>query len=59
MKADARLELALLLLEGYVKMFPAFRSKPIGAPFSPERLKQDAHIELQDKARAFLVEVRS
>jgi hypothetical protein len=41
-------------LRQYVTEFPAFTSKPIGAPESDERMKQRAHIALEHRARAAL-----
>ena len=40
------------LLEWYVTEFPAFRAKPIGAPNSIMRLKQQIHTDIEDRARA-------
>ena len=37
-------------LRFYTDAFPAFRSKPVGAPGSIERQAQDAHIEWETKA---------
>jgi hypothetical protein len=41
-----------VLLKAYLAKFPAFRSKPIGAPYSKERNQQQEHIALEDLARA-------
>lgn len=40
-----------VLLKAYLAKFPAFRSKPIGAPYSKERNQQQEHIALEDLAR--------
>lgn len=42
------------VLRFYIDAFPAFRSKPLGAPHSSARRAQDTHIEWEDKARAAL-----
>lgn len=44
-------------LRFYVDAFPAFRSKPIGAPGSIERQTQKVHMDEEDKARALLTPV--
>ena len=44
----------LAVLQFYMDAFPAFRSKPVGAPNSIERRAQETHIEWEDKARALL-----
>lgn len=41
-------------LRFYVDAFPAFRSKPVGAPGSIERRAQAVHAAQEDKARALL-----
>lgn len=41
-----------VLLKAYLMKFPAFRSKPSGAPYSKERNQQQEHIALEDLARA-------
>jgi hypothetical protein len=41
-------------LRFYVDAFPAFRSKPVGAPGSIERQAQEVHAAQEDKARAIL-----
>ncbi len=46
------------VLEHYVQMFPAFRSKPIGAEGSNARAIQDAHIAAEDKADSILAKLR-
>lgn len=45
---------ALSLLEEYVAMFPAFRTKPIGALGSEQRAQQERHISLEDRAKRLL-----
>lgn len=47
-------ECANALLEEYLEMFPAFRSKPIGAPGSASRVQQERHISLEDRAKRLL-----
>lgn len=46
------------VLARYVGAYPAFRSKPIGAPGSRERAHQDWLIQLEDRARAALAKAR-
>lgn len=41
-------------LREYLQAFPAFRAKPIGAPFSDERERQEEAIAREDRARAAL-----
>ncbi len=50
----SRFEEALKALEFYVQTFPAFHGKPIGAPYSEERQKQERHV-LAERAAAFLI----
>lgn len=38
------------LLKEYIEEYPAFRSKPIGAPHSLKRMEQERQIALEDKA---------
>ena len=38
----------------YTAAFPAFRSKPVGAPGSIERWAQETHIEWETKAQTAL-----
>jgi len=42
------------VLRFYVDAFPAFRSKPVGAPGSVERKAQNVHIDYENLARKFL-----
>lgn len=42
------------LLRLYVQAYPAFRSKPIGAPGSAARATQEMQIALEDAAKALL-----
>lgn len=42
------------VLQFYVDAFPAFRSKPVGAPGSVEREAQSTHVTYEDLARALL-----
>ena len=42
------------LLCWYKSTFPAFRSKPIGAPNSSARTEQDRHIEMEKRANALI-----
>ena len=43
----------------YVATFPAFRSKPIGAPNSSVRADQQSHIAMEDMARAALAKLEA
>lgn len=42
------------VLHRYLAERPAFRSKPIGAPHSAMRIKQEQDIELEDEAKKLL-----
>jgi hypothetical protein len=42
------------LLIGYVLRYPAFRTKPVGAPDSLERHQQDMDINRENRARIVL-----
>ena len=42
------------VVRAYIHMFPAFRSKPVGAPGSDARRQQEGHSELEDIACAIL-----
>lgn len=44
----------LAIIKAYLVIAPAFRSKPIGAPNSTERLWNDTKIAWEDRARAIL-----
>lgn len=41
-------------LRFYVDAFPAFRSKPVGAPNSIERQAQEVHVAQEDRVREIL-----
>ena len=41
-------------LEWYRDNCPAFKSKPVGAPGSPERLKQDNHIAAENAIKLMI-----
>ena len=43
-----------LLLRQYVNAYPAFRSRPVGAPYSVMRLAQEEDIAREDAARKHL-----
>lgn len=45
---------AIAIIQEYLRLAPAFRSKPCGAPNSQVRAEQDAHIALEDRARSWL-----
>lgn len=45
-------------LEAMLAAYPAFRSKPVGAPNSDARIKQEEEIRLEDYARAALALAR-
>ncbi len=42
------------VLESYINTYPAFRTKPVGAPGSQARDEQELKIALEDAARAVL-----
>lgn len=50
-RTDATAEL-LAALKGMLRLYPAFRSRPIGAPGSAKRAEQDERIAAEDRARA-------
>lgn len=39
-------------LRDYAGTYPAFRSKPVGAPGSPARMEQDFQIDLEARSKA-------
>lgn len=43
-------------LAEYMRLYPAFRGKPVGAPNSEKRQEQKALIALEDRARKLLKE---
>lgn len=47
------------VLRDYIANFTAFRSKPVGAPNSEMRVSQDAHIAVEDKARAIIAKLEA
>lgn len=49
--SEAKLRAALA---EYMRLYPAFRCKPLGAPHSEKRQEQDAAIALEDRARKLL-----
>lgn len=65
-QANARLVLAavqrydelLLVLKDYLQLCPAFRSKPIGAPGSDARARQDDHIALEIRAQTIIARLK-
>ena len=52
------LDETLELLSTYVMTYPAFRNKPVGAPGSEARRKQDFEIALEDRAIALVAKLR-
>lgn len=46
------------LAEGLLSVNPAFRSKPVGSPYSQAREQQDLHIEYEDRLKALISELR-
>ena len=42
------------ILKEYLKLYPAFRVKPIGAPGSKARQEQEYQIELEDRVKELL-----
>ena len=42
------------LLQEYIKVYPAFRNRLLGAPNSQVRLQQEYLIALEDKAKELL-----
>lgn len=42
------------ILKEYLEEYPAFRSKPIGAPNSSKRAEQERQIALEDRAKRAL-----
>ena len=54
---NEELEIILSLVEEltcYMQIHPAFRSRPIGAPYSNARMNQENEIALEDSAKAVI-----
>lgn len=46
----------LAALRRYVNEYPAFRTKPVGAPESSARREQDRQIQIEDQAMAAITD---
>ena len=46
----------LTMLQNYMKTYPAFRTKPMGAPWSVAQIEQQFRIALEDEARRLVEE---
>lgn len=42
----------LAIIKRYMRTYPAFRARPVGAPGSQKRIEQEDQIDLEDDARA-------
>lgn len=51
---ESLLQQAVDVLDTFTEVSPAFRTKPIGALGSDARDQQEAHIQVEDRARAVL-----
>lgn len=49
---------AAWILLDYTTLYPAFRAKPVGAPHSPERRKQEHRMAVEDAAKKWLERVQ-